>query len=98
MFDLQVFFNYCYTVLLLFYSEQQTNVKLVYSILLCDFNQYEVIKNYCELFKYLPLPLEADVEVEGTGACGSGREAGVTLPIVMADRHGGGCDTLMTSD
>jgi len=49
------------------------------------------------LFEYLPLPLEADVEVEGTGACGSGKEAGVTLPMVMADRQGGGCDTSMTS-
>ena len=58
---------------------------------------YNVFNQQCELFGYLPLPLEADVEVEGTGACGSGREAGVTLPMVMADRQGGGCATSITS-
>ena len=58
---------------------------------------YNVFSQQCELFEYLPLPLEADVEVEGTGACGSGREAGVTLPMVMADRQGGGCATSITS-
>jgi len=58
---------------------------------------YNVFNQQCELFEYLPLPLEADVEVEGTGACGSGREPCVTLPMVMADRQGGGCATSMTS-
>ena len=58
---------------------------------------YNVFNQQCELFEYLPLPLEADVEVEGTGACGSGREAGVTLPMVMADMQGGGCATSITS-
>jgi len=58
---------------------------------------YNVFSQQCELFGYLPLPLEADVEVEGTGACGCGRGAGVTLPMVMADRQGGGCSTSITS-
>ena len=58
---------------------------------------YNVFSQQCELFEYLPLPLEADVEVEGTGACGSDREAGVTLPMVMADWQGGGCATSITS-